>query len=85
MVGKRRGAILRRARPTKAGTLLRATRKKKGLVLREAADATGLTWSGIGYVEKGRTVPTIKTCYLLAKVYRISFSKLIMAVLEDEL
>lgn len=87
MVGQKRGvkAKVRKAHKTNAGTLLRAARKKKGLVLREVAAATGLSFSAVAHLETGLEVPTIKTCWLLAKFYRISFSKLIKAVLKDEL
>ena len=87
MVGQKRGvkAKVRKAHKTKVGTLLRAARKKKGLVVREVAESTGLSFSTVAHLETGLEVPTIKTCWLLAKCYRISFSKLVKAVLEDEL
>jgi len=65
--------------------MLRAAREKRGFALREIEKATGLSFSAIAHLERGLKVPTIRTCFLLAKVYRISFSKLIKAVLADEL
>jgi len=74
----------RPARKTRLGDLLRATRNKRGLTLRDVEAATGLLGCGISFLENGRSTPDLMTAYILCGFYRIKLEKLAAALLEDE-
>ena len=77
--------LKRAPRKTKFGTLLRSTRERKGLTLRDVEEGTGLLNGGISHLENGRSVPSLITAIILCKFYGLPLKKLAAAVAEDEL
>ena len=75
---------MKKPRKTKAGTLLREARMRKGLVLAEVEAATGVRSGGICQFENGRSLPELLTAYILCEFYGLSLDKLAGAVLVDE-
>jgi len=58
------------------GQAIRAVRKRRGLGVRELARAIGVSGSLLSAVERGRTMPSVKTLYGLAAVLEVSLDEL---------
>lgn len=54
--------------------LIRQARIDKGLTLRDAARATGISYSTIAYIEQGRQIPALDTLLMLANYYGLDYT-----------
>ena len=68
----------------KLGLRIRALRKAKGLMQEELAEAAGISITFIGVTERGRNVPSLKTCEKLAGVPGVTLSELFNFEGEDD-
>jgi len=51
--------------------MFKLIRKERGLTLKEVSAATGISFSFLGDIERGRTSPSIKTFLALVDYYRV--------------
>lgn len=59
---------------------LKSLRAEHGLKLREVSKKTGLSISYISDIERGRTSPSLATCFKFAKLYKMALSELFKKV-----
>lgn len=59
------------------GKILRDIRKSQNKTLQEVAIITGLSVSYISDVERGRTLPSLKTCAAFSSAYEVAFFAMI--------
>lgn len=62
------------------GRQLRRVRKMNGLTLEELADRCGRDWSFLSQIERGKTVPSIETLYLISEQLHIPITALLSDV-----
>ncbi|MDO8733767.1 MAG: helix-turn-helix transcriptional regulator [Elusimicrobiota bacterium] len=58
------------------GKKIREIRKLRGLTLEELADKVGRNWSFLSQIERGRSIPSIETLFLICTALEISLSDL---------
>lgn len=58
------------------GRKIRTTRKLKNITLEELADKVGRDWSFLSQIERGRSIPSIKTLFLICGALEISLPEL---------
>jgi transcriptional regulator with XRE-family HTH domain len=58
------------------GEAIRKERQARGLSLRDLQEATGLTYSVISKIERGRTEPSFRSVSRIAKALRMSLDSL---------
>ncbi|MDD5687316.1 MAG: helix-turn-helix transcriptional regulator [Elusimicrobia bacterium] len=61
------------------GKKIREIRNLKGITLEELAEKVGRDWSFLSQIERGKSVPSIKTLYLICNALSISLSDLFQA------
>jgi transcriptional regulator with XRE-family HTH domain len=54
--------------------LIRHARINRGFTLRDAARATGISYSTIAYIEQGRQIPALDTLLMLANYYGLDYT-----------
>lgn len=64
----------------KVGKNIKKIRKKKGLTQEELALEAGLNRAYIGYIERGKRNPSTETVAKIAKVLKVSLSKIFESV-----
>lgn len=60
-----------------AVTLMVEVRKKKGLSQQKVADVAGITRSAVGLIESGQRIPTLTTCFKIARALEVDLAELI--------
>lgn len=58
------------------GKKIREVRKLRGLTLEELADKVGRNWSFLSQIERGKSIPSIETLFLICTALEISLSNL---------
>ena len=58
------------------GQKIREARKRKNITLEELAGKVGRNWSFLSQIERGRSIPSIETLYLICDALEISLSDL---------
>lgn len=58
------------------GRKIRNARKQKNVTLEELADKAGRNWSFLSQIERGRSVPSIETLFLICDSLEIPLSDL---------
>jgi transcriptional regulator with XRE-family HTH domain len=57
--------------------VLKEKRKEQGISHLKLAEACGLSRAAIGHIESGKRIPTIATCYKIAKALGFKLSEVI--------
>ena len=68
----------------KLGLRIRAIRKAKGLTQEQLSDAAGISLTFIGVTERGKNIPSLKTCNRLAEALGVTLSELFNFSGDDE-
>ncbi|OGS46663.1 MAG: hypothetical protein A2539_00515 [Elusimicrobia bacterium RIFOXYD2_FULL_34_15] len=58
------------------GKIIRNARNTRGLTLEELAEKVGRDWSFLSQIERGKSIPSIETLFLVCKVLEIPVSDL---------
>lgn len=58
------------------GKKIREIRKLRGLTLEELSEKVGRNWSFLSQIERGRSIPSIETLFLICDALEISLSDL---------
>lgn len=58
------------------GKKIREVREQKGLTLEELAEMAGRDWSFLSQIERGKSIPSLETVFLICNALKISPSDL---------
>ena len=61
---------------TKLGLRIKTLRKAKGLTQEELAEAAGISLTFMSVTERGRHIPSLKTCELISNALGVTLSEL---------